>query len=365
MYSTCHGWHGNDSRSLNHISEIETGCYMNTDKILLDRHQMSDRCGCMAKLDGISLGRVLADAFESVPEAVGPAPPLEDCAVMPAIAGRVLGSVDFGPPVSPDPRQSGRIAAAHGLSDVYAMGGVPLGVLAMLIIDPEQPEHAGTRMLEGIVAQCASEDVKVLGGHTIVGQEALIGICVIGGAGNSLLEKHGAKPGEQLLLSKPLGTGLVMRAYRHGVLGLEDTEPAMRAMETSNRAASRSAVEAGVRTATDVTGYGLLGHLAEMIGPAGVGATVRLASVPVLEVAAGLPTAFAHSRWIEANFDYCRSLTRLTGASDRARTAPLLDPQTSGGLLLAAHPDSVEQLLRAGFLHIGSITEKPGLEITP
>jgi len=336
-----------------------------TKRVVLERSEMSERCGCMAKLDGVTLGRVVSGAFASASNPRGETVSRpEDCAVLPAMAGQVLSSVDFGPLVGPDLYRSGRIAAVHGLSDIYAMGGRPRAALAMLVVDPSQPERAATDVLEGILASCAADEVEVLGGHTIVGQEALAGVSVVGEVGERLLYKQGAKAGERLLLSKPVGAGLALRAYRHGLLELADLEPALRSMEASNRVASRCAIEAEVRAATDVTGYGLLGHLAEMLATEGLGAKVSLGNVPILEAAVSLPKLFARSRWMEANLEYCRGLTRLSGVLDRELISPLLDPQTSGGLLLAAPAERVEQLCRVGFHAIGVVTKQSGLEVT-
>ena len=154
-----------------------------------------------------------------------------------------------------------------------------------------------------------------------------------------------------------------MRAYRAGGLDEAELEPALSVMETSNRDAGRAAADARVRAATDVTGFGLLGHLAEMLAGEPLGATVDLRDVPVLDAAGRLPSHYAHSAWMDDNLDYCRRSINLMGVRDRTRLAPLLDPQTSGGLLVAAPSDRVERLRTSGFHLIGAVTGEPALEI--
>lgn len=328
----------------------------------LTREEMSERCGCQAKLAGSELQGLLRDARSAVSADGPPVPVFEDCAVLDASAERLLATTDFGPLVGPDLVRAGRIAAAHALSDVYAVGGRPREALAMLIVDQRLPRRAASDVLAGMLATCRGEDVRLVGGHTVVGSEAMAGLSVIGVASGPLLRKDGARPGDALLLSKPLGLGMVVRAYRAGALDDAALEPALAVMQTSNREAARSAAEAGVRAATDVTGFGLLGHLAEMLAGERLGAIVDLGAVPVLDAARRLPGHYAHSAWIDDNLSYCRRSIKLVGG-DRARVAPLLDPQTSGGLLVAVAPAGVQRLQAAGFARIGEVTDGPALEL--
>jgi selenide,water dikinase len=131
----------------------------------------------------------------------------------------------------------------------------------------------------------------------------------------------------------------------------------------SNREASRAAVQAGASAATDITGFGLLGHLTEMIAPRHLGATVHLQRVPVLDAVRRLPPMVGHTAWINANLEYARSHGRLVGVLGVEDVVALLDPQTSGGLLVAVSPNEVGQLERKGFTNIGAVTEHPGTEV--
>ncbi len=329
--------------------------------VVISREEMSERCGCQGKLPGAELDELLAVAFCPLSS---PVRKPDDCAVLKHAGGDLLATNDLGPLVGPDLLRAGRIAAVHALSDVYAMGGDPLWALVTLIIDRAMPEGSGAAVLRGIAQATAADGVEVVGGQTLVGPEGMAGLSVIGRANPTLLTKDGARPADRLMLSKPLGSGLVVRAFRLGLLDEAGLEPALRLMETSNRAASRAAVQAGAHACTDVTGFGLLGHLAEMLAPDQLGATLHLDRVPLLDALHELPAAVAQTSWIRANLDYARSRSRLHGAQSIDELRALLDPQTSGGLLVAVTPESVAQLEHVGFVNIGTVTEKPRLELS-
>lgn len=318
----------------------------------------------MAKVGGVDLSRLVGAAYRAVPSA-GPPPTAqpEDCAVLGRIDGSILTTTDFGPLVGPDMYRAGRISATHAMSDVYAMGGMPLFATAMLIVDPSLPARAASDVEAGMLAACHEDGVQLVGGHTVEGKEAMAGLSVTGIAGEKLLTKGGARPGDVLMLSKAVGAGLVVRAWREGILGFTDLEAALASMETSNRAAAIAAVAAGAVAATDVTGFGLLGHLAEGLASDRLGAMVFLERVPVIPTATRVPASFTRSRWLNDNLDYCHNRMRLIGERDRIRIAPLLDPQTSGGLLVAVPAAGVDELRHGGFAAIGTVTSERHLEL--
>ena len=333
-------------------------------RTVVSRDQSSETCGCASKVSGVDLTCLVGNAYRSVPGAA-PAPTAEpeDCAVLGRIAGTALMTTDFGPLVGPDMYRAGRIAATHAMSDVYAMGGTPLFATATLIVDPSLPASAGSDVLAGMVAASHEDGVELVGGHTVEGKEAMAGLSVIGVAGETLLTKGGARPGDVLMLSKPVGAGLTVRAWRQGIFELADLEDALASMETSNRAAAEAAIAAGAVAATDVTGFGLLGHLAEVLASDRLGAMVSLERVPVIPASTRVPASFARSRWLDNNLDYCRKQMRLIGARDRLRIAPLLDPQTSGGLLVVVPEAGADELRLAGFAAIGTVTIERQLEL--
>jgi selenide,water dikinase len=326
--------------------------------VILDRNQTSPTCGCMAKYPGVQLA---ADLKAADPDNDDREP--TDCAVFTIGAATAVASVDIGPLVGTDVYRAGRIAVFHATSDVWATGATPTIGLAIVAVDTTLPIDTTTVLMSGMFAACREEGVELMGGHTIIGAEALAGMVVIGVAGTKTLKKIGARPGDVLMLSKPLGTGMVIRAFRQGIAGIPELETALNVMDTSNQPASLAAIEAGVTALTDVTGFGLLGHLAEMLSPESLGAVLTLGDLPVLPAARALPALFDHSTYIDNNLDYARSRLRVTSPRDRHALAPMLDPQTSGGLLAAVHPGAAPQLEAAGYRRVGIVTATHELEI--
>jgi selenide,water dikinase len=332
----------------------------------LTRLEMNPRGGCQCKLPGLELRGLLEASLQSVfaPSVmVSAAGRLEDCAVVDINGASLLLNTELNPIVGIDLRAAGRIAALHAMSDLYACGAVPCWALVNLVVNPEQPPAYAEHVLAGIQEACSAEGAVVVGGHTLVGNEALAGVTVIGRPRTgTILRKHGAKPGDLLLLSKPLGVGLVLRGYKLGVLDDEALESAVSLMTTSNASASSAALAAGVSAATDVTGFGLLGHLAEMLAPT-LGARLHLSKIPMMTHVTDLPSQVWNTIWIDNNLEYVNSLMRMSGVVERDRLAGLLDPQTNGGLLVSANDREADRLLRDQFVVVGSVTTSPGLEI--
>jgi selenide,water dikinase len=330
---------------------------------VLSRDQLSERCGCLAKLAPLTLDSILREVSFNL-KGPGSKPPIKtDSVELPPLGGQGLASVDFGPLVCPDPVRAGRIAALHALSDIYASGGDPLASLGILVVDDSLPLEVTIGVLTGLAGACEAEGAPLLGGHTIVGAEPLVGLAAVGTAGRRSLGKTVKVAGEHLLLSKPLGIGLILRAYRQGLVDEEHLEEALSWMEESNKAAAGAIGAAGVSAATDVTGFGLVGHLAEMLEGSGCGASIDTGSVPMLASAIDLPTSLHRSAWIDRNLEYCRETVGLSGVIDPAELAVLADPQTSGGLLVATDDDGAARLSRSGFQVIGQISSKPGVEV--
>lgn len=332
--------------------------------VFLRRDQMSLRCGCMAKLGGDELTCMLDTAFTQADAQTRMASlDPEDATVLDPFSGRIATSLDFGPLSGPDAYRAGRIAAAHSMSDVYAMGGKPIVASAILVVDQMLPDGTPEAVMAGMIDGCVADDVSLVGGHTIIGPEALAGLSVIGSLPEQFVTKRGVKAGDRLMISKPLGSGMIMRAYRYGELDDAALEEALVCMEQSNRVAGNALLAAGVRAGTDVTGFGLLGHLAEMLKGGAQGAEIVLAEVPVFAAARDLPASFGRSSWIENNLQYCHSQVALSTSLVRQDLAPLLDPQTSGGLLIAAPSSSVNALAQAGFTTIGTVNDSSKLEV--
>ncbi len=199
--------------------------------------------------------------------------------------GRALiATADFITPVCDDPRRFGRVAAANALSDVYAMGGAPLFALNLCCFPEDVPDGVLAAILEGAAAALGEAGAALLGGHTVRDPELKFGLAVIGEAApGRLLTNAGARAGDRLVLTKPLGTGVLINAFKIDKLDEAGLEPALREMERLNAEASRLALAHGAAAATDVTGFGLAGHALGMARASGVGLRVELARLPVHE----------------------------------------------------------------------------------
>ena len=248
----------------------------------------------------------------------------------------LIQTVDFFPPILDDPYDFGRVAAANSLSDVYAMGGRPLTALALLCA-PERglPAEALAAVLQGGLDTMRRAGVSVVGGHTVRDPELKFGYAVTGIARRKdLLRNSGARAGDRLYLTKPLGTGILSTALKQGKLDARLTRRLTTQMATLNRAAAEAAVASGARAATDVTGFGLLGHAAQVADASGVtfvlAPTGRWFLPRVLELAeAGvMPGGLARNR------EYYAPSVAPSLLPAPTRDA-LYDPQTSGGLLVA------------------------------
>lgn len=245
-----------------------------------------------------------------------------------------------------DPYDWGRIAAVNALSDVYAMGGVPVSALN-LVAWPRALDFALLgRVLEGGRDACTEAGVSVVGGHSVDDPEPKFGLAVTGTVHpERFVTKTTAHAGADLVLSKPLGMGIITHSIKEGTAPESLVRTAVAIMGTLNRAASEAMLEVGVQAATDVTGFGLLGHLTQMLG-GWMDAEVRFEDVPVIpeafELAAGgtLPGGSARNR------DATAPLVD-SGVIPKNEVAVLYDAQTSGGLLMAVAPGRTDDLLRA------------------
>lgn len=264
--------------------------------------------------------------------------------------GRALvATADFITPVCDDPHRFGRVAAANSLSDVYAMGGTPLFALNLCCF-PEDgvPDGVFAAILEGAAAALAEAGAALLGGHTVRDPELKFGMAVVGEAApDRLLTLAGARPGDRLVLTKPLGTGVLINAFKIDRLDEAGLEPALREMERLNAAAARLAREHGATAATDVTGFGLAGHALGMARASGVVLRVELARLPVHDGFHRLAASGVTTGCTDANAgNVGAALVDRVGLGATQREL-LFDPQTSGGLLLTLAPAAAAPVLEA------------------
>ncbi|MBT7735369.1 MAG: selenide, water dikinase SelD [Verrucomicrobia bacterium] len=272
----------------------------------------------------------------------------------------IVSTTDFFMPIVDDPFDFGQIASVNAISDVYAMGGKPLMAIAVLgwPLDKLPPEVAG-RVLEGGRAACACAGIPLAGGHSIDSPEPIFGLAVTGQVAVENLKRNDrAVPGCELFLTKPLGVGLVATAQKRGLADQADFERAVKQMIKLNSLGALLGSQSGVKAMTDVSGFGLLGHLTEMCEGSGVSATLDSARVPRLENIDRYINEGCTSGGTDRNFD---SYGSKIGPLTKRQKALLCDPQTSGGLLVAVAPDGLtafeEVSAELNLQSFGQITE--------
>ena len=301
--------------------------------------------GCAAKLGADVLAEALAglQANAGPPELiVGLEVPDDAAAFLVAPDLAILGTVDFFPPLVDDPRAYGEIAAANALSDVFAMGGRVLFALSVAAFPEDLPRDSLVAILEGAAAKVREAGGTLAGGHTIRDPEPKFGLAVVGAAHpDHLLRKGGARVGDVLMLTKRLGTGIVVSGQRQGRAAATDLAAAIDQMRTLNRAAGEALVAAGIRGATDVTGFGILGHGLEMARASGTRFVVEAAALPALPGALDLIRAGVETDGAAHNRRFVAPSLEI-GPGVAAEFVTLAhDPQTNGGLLAAVPADDV------------------------
>ncbi len=284
----------------------------------------------------------------------------DDCAL--------VQSVDFFTPIVDDPRTFGRIAAANALSDIYAMGGKPITVMNLVGFPSCLEQEVLVEILKGGAEKVHESGAIVVGGHTVEDDEPKFGLAVTGLVDpKHLVTTVGAQPGDILVLTKPLGVGILATALKGEVIKAEEMAEAIRDMETLNRAASEVMLKVGVNACTDITGFGLLGHALEMAEASQIGIEIDASALhvypQVMDLAAiGLVPAGS----------YRNREHYMPKVVNREQVAPeivdiLADPQTSGGLLISVSKDRLSQLTtlleaaNSNAFHIGRVVvEHPG-----
>ena len=262
--------------------------------------------------------------------------------------GRALVvTLDFFTPIVDDPYDFGQIAAANALSDVYAMGGRPLFALNLLSFPRKLlPEGLAEEIIRGGAEKAREAGIPVVGGHSIDDAEPKYGMVAVGEVDpERMLSIDRARPGDDLVLTKPLGSGIVATAVKAGACPDEVLDEAVRTMARLNRAAAEAALAAGVRAATDVTGYGLTGHLGNMVRASGVSARIDAAGVPLLPGVRSLVRAGHVPGGTRRNQEDAAQGVTCAADIDDATQILLADAQTSGGLLIACPRDRTTTLL--------------------
>ena len=323
--------------------------------------ELSHGAGCGCKLGAADLERVLASLDGTVDPAVLVGPATADDAGVYRVRDdlALVQTVDFFTPIVDDPYDFGRIAATNALSDVYAMGGEPLTALNLVAFSLEDlGDDVLREILRGGADVVREAGAVIVGGHSIDDREPKYGLAVTGSVHpDEVLSNAGGRPGDALVLTKPLGAGAISTAAKRGTAGAEEVAAAVAVMTELNRDAATAARAAGAHAMTDVTGFGLLGHLHELTRASGVSAEVDAGAVPAIAGALELLDGEgAVSGGARRNAEHASTFASIDPAVSPARRRLLPDPMTSGGLLVALPPE------RAGGVPgpvIGQLVEGP------
>ena len=285
-------------------------------------------------------------------------------------AQALIMTVDFFPPITDDPFDFGAIAAANSLSDVYAMGGRPLVALNIVGFPAALDKDILSEILRGGYSKANEAGCLIAGGHTVDDPEPKYGLSVVGLVEpGKQVSNAAAKPGDALVLTKPLGTGIITTAAKQGVVDPEVMRGAVEAMATLNRGAAEAMIKVGVNSATDVTGFGLMGHLKSMVRGSGVTAEVRLSAVPVLPGARELLDRGVAPGGTHRNLQSVADAVNWSPQLTEQDQLLLCDAQTSGGLLISVPEDRKDALLAAldqngvAGAVIGAVLESSGGQI--
>lgn len=325
--------------------------------------------GCGGKLAGSVLSRALSRLTIAADERVSIGLDRADDAAVVQLgrSGRVAATVDFFAPFVDDPYFVGRVAALNAANDLFAIGLRPEAALALAAVEPgpqKQQEQTLYELLAGAVEEFDKMGVSLVGGHTIESPRPLIGFSLFGGAEDPPRVKGALLGSEYLVLTKPLGSGILLAAQMRAQCRAEWFVALERVLLASNQNAARCARELDIQAITDVTGFGLAGHLLEMLRASGVGAELWLERIPVLPgvnplLASGVESSLAPAnRAVESEIDATGEVTTLT------EYAVLFDPQTCGGLLLGVPPEHLDRCLRQLSEHgtgadvIGRVSDK-------
>ena len=323
------------------------------------------RCGgCAAKVPAEVLARAMArlDPAANPAVTVGLGSPDDAAVVSFPGAPPLLQTVDFFRAMVGDPYLFGRIAANHALGDIYAMGGLPETALAVATLPPSRPEIMEQdlfHMLKGGTEMLEEAGAVLVGGHSAEGAELGLGFAVTGRTrpghqkGARLLRKGGLRPGDRLLLTKPLGTGVILAAEMRRRASARSVAAAVAVMQQSGAAASSCLVAHGATACTDVTGFGLLGHLVEMLAASDAAARLDPAAVPALDGALDLLAGGITTSLHGGNRGALAVLAPEAADGDPAFAALLIDPQTAGGLLAGVPAERagacIGELIRLGY----------------
>ena len=255
-------------------------------------------------------------------------------------------TVDFFPPIVDDPWFYGAISAANSISDIYAMGGKPFLALNIACFPSDLPIEILSEIQKGGQEKAAEAGVIIVGGHTINDEEPKYGMAVIGSLEpGKEVTKSGSKVGDKLILTKPIGTGLITTGGKQNVVNKRTMDKALESMSLLNKDASEAMMDVGVNSCTDITGFGLLGHMKDMMTSSGVAANIYSSKVPILDGSLELAKSNIFPDGTNRNIDYVADLVSWDPSLEDHMKLILCDPQTSGGLLISVDESKLELLI--------------------
>lgn len=258
----------------------------------------------------------------------------------------LIQTLDFFTPIVDDPYLFGQIAATNSLSDVYAMGGKPLTAMNIACFATCLESDVLADILRGGADKIVEAEAVLVGGHTVTDKEVKYGLSVTGYVHpDKVLTNSGAEKGDVLVLTKPIGTGILTTALKKGMITEKELEPAITSMRTLNKGAAIAMEKIGVHACTDITGFGVLGHIYELASGSQVQVTLKSEAIPLFDGTLELIEQNAVPGGARSNQGYFGKWVHMDDISPNMQTA-LFDPQTSGGLLIAVAADRVEQLVR-------------------
>ncbi len=259
----------------------------------------------------------------------------------------LIQTLDFFTPIVDDPYAFGQIAAANSLSDVYAMGGIPKTAMNIVCFPSEQMDISILReILQGGIDKMVEAEVALVGGHSIEDKELKYGLSVTGFIHpGRILTKRNLKPGSLLILTKPLGTGIINTAIKAGMASEKLTREVIRVMAQLNRYAGEIMADFQVNACTDITGFGLVGHLAEMVSGSGVGIRIDSRSLPIFSEAMEFASMGLIPAGAYKNRKFRESMADISSDIPLALADILFDPQTSGGLAISVDKNQAEHML--------------------
>jgi len=257
-------------------------------------------------------------------------------------------TTDFFAPIVDDPFDYGQIAAANALSDVYAVGGTPITALNIAAFPRDLGSDVIAKILEGGQVKAEEAGILIIGGHTIDDKEPKYGLAVTGVVvPGEQITNASAQPGDVLILTKAIGSGVITTAAKNELASEESVQAAVKSMATLNKGAADAMIEVGVSAATDVTGFGLLGHLSQMMKASGTSAALDWSKIPLLPGALELATAGAVSGGTSRNIEAIRDVVNFEDGVGDVEFTVLADAQTSGGMLISVPQERSEVLVKS------------------